>query len=35
MADDMRGKSDHFAPAMPLDDLTKILNRHHAARERV
>jgi L-aminopeptidase/D-esterase len=35
MASDMRGQSDHFAPALPLDDLTKILNRHHAARERV
>jgi D-aminopeptidase len=34
MADDMRGQSDHFAPALPLDDLTTILNRHHAARER-
>jgi D-aminopeptidase len=34
MAEDMRGQSDHFAPALPLDDLTEILNRHHAARER-
>jgi D-aminopeptidase len=34
MADDMRGQSDHFAPALPLDDLTTILHRHHAARER-
>ena len=34
MADDMRGQSDHFAPALPLDDLATILNRHHAARER-
>ena len=35
MATDMRGQSDHLAPALPLDDLTKILSRHHAARERV
>ena len=34
MADDMRGQSDHFAPALPLDDLATILSRHHAARER-
>ena len=34
IADDMRGQSDHFAPALPLDDLATILNRHHAARER-
>jgi D-aminopeptidase len=34
MADDMRGQSDHFAPALPLDDLRDILTRHRAARER-
>ncbi len=34
MADDMRGQADHFAPALPLDDLTDILHRHHAARQR-
>ena len=28
------GQSDHFAPALPIDDLTTTLNRHHAARER-
>jgi len=33
MAKEMRGQSDHFAPALPLDELTSILNRHHAARE--
>jgi len=31
----MRGQSNHFAPALPLDDLAKILNRHNAARESV
>ena len=34
MADDMRGQSDHFAPALPLDDLREILARHRAARAR-
>jgi len=34
MAEDMRGQGGHFAPALPLDDLVKILSRHHAARER-
>jgi D-aminopeptidase len=34
MAEDMRGQADHFAPALPLDDLTDILSRHHAARQR-
>jgi D-aminopeptidase len=34
MAEDMRGQSDHFAPALPLDDLQDILTRHHAARRR-
>jgi D-aminopeptidase len=34
MAEDMRGQDDHFAPALPLDELAEILNRHHAARER-
>jgi D-aminopeptidase len=34
MADDMRGQSDHFAPALPLDDLKDILTRHQAARQR-
>jgi D-aminopeptidase len=32
MAEDMRGQSDHFAPALPLDELSEILTRHHAAR---
>jgi D-aminopeptidase len=32
MAEDMRGQSNHFAPALPLDDLAEILNRHNAAR---
>jgi D-aminopeptidase len=34
MAEDMRGQGNHFAPALPLDDLTKILQRHHVARAR-
>jgi D-aminopeptidase len=34
MAEDMRGQSGHFAPALPLDQLTEILHRHHAARKR-
>ncbi|MBN2575545.1 MAG: P1 family peptidase [Deltaproteobacteria bacterium] len=34
VADDMRGQGNHFAPALPLDDLAEILNRHHAARKR-
>jgi D-aminopeptidase len=34
MAESMRGHSDHFAPALPLDALTDILNRHHVARPR-
>jgi D-aminopeptidase len=34
MAEDMHGQSEHFAPALPLDDLAEILSRHHAARER-
>ena len=34
MAEDMVGQSDHFAPALPLDDLKEILTRHHAARQR-
>jgi D-aminopeptidase len=34
MAEDMRGQADHFAPALPLDDLAEILNRHHAAQQR-
>lgn len=34
MAEDMRGQSDHFAPALPLDDLREILARHQAARQR-
>ena len=34
MAEDMRGQSDHFAPALPLGDLGEILTRHHAARRR-
>jgi D-aminopeptidase len=29
MAKDMRGQDDHFAPALPLDDLVEILTRHH------
>jgi L-aminopeptidase/D-esterase-like protein len=29
MADNMRGQSDRFAPALPLNDLTTNLNRHH------
>ncbi len=32
-AEDMRGQCDHFAPALPLDQLAQILTRHHAARE--
>jgi D-aminopeptidase len=31
MADGMRGQSDHFAPALPLDRVTEILRRHHTA----
>lgn len=34
MARDMRGHGDHFAPALPLDELGDILTRHHAARQR-
>jgi D-aminopeptidase len=34
MADDMRGQADHFAPALPLDDLSDILTRHQAALRR-
>ena len=34
MADDMRGQSGHFAPALPLDDLQEILGRYQAAREK-
>jgi len=34
MAEDMRGQSDHYAPALPLDDLRDILARHRAAREK-
>lgn len=33
MAEDMRGQSDHFAPALPLADLGAILGRYRAARE--
>lgn len=32
MADGMRGQSDHFAPALPLDRLTEILQRFQTAR---
>jgi D-aminopeptidase len=31
MADAMRGQSNHFAPALPLDRLAEILYRHHTA----
>jgi D-aminopeptidase len=31
MADAMRGQSDHYAPALPLDALTEILRRHRSA----
>src|SRR6185295_2543763 len=31
MADSMRGQSDHFAPALPLDRLAEILYRHRTA----
>ncbi len=31
MAEDMRGQSDHFAPALPLDRLATILDRHRKA----
>ncbi len=31
MADEMRGQSGHYAPALPLDRLTDILRRHQAA----
>ena len=31
MADEMRGPTGHVAPALPLDRLTEILTRHHAA----
>ena len=31
MADEMRGQSDHFAPALPLDRLADILHRHAVA----
>jgi D-aminopeptidase len=31
MADAMRGQSDHFAPALPLDRLSEILARHRRA----
>ncbi len=33
MAEDMRGQDDHFAPALPLDELSRILHRHRAARD--
>jgi len=33
MAQAMHGQSNHFAPALPLDDLRDILARHRAARE--
>ncbi len=32
MADGMRGQSNHFAPALPLDRLVEILERHRRAR---
>jgi D-aminopeptidase len=31
MADDMRGQSDHLAPALPLDRLAEILGRYRDA----
>ena len=31
MADAMRGQSNHFAPALPLDRVAEILYRHHSA----
>jgi D-aminopeptidase len=31
MADSMRGQSNHFAPALPLDRLVEILRRHQSA----
>jgi D-aminopeptidase len=31
MADDMRGQSDHFAPALPLERLSEILRRYQSA----
>jgi D-aminopeptidase len=31
MADSMRGQSDHFAPALPLDRLSEILGRYRTA----
>jgi D-aminopeptidase len=34
MAEDMRGQSGHYAPALPLDDLRDILTRYRAARGR-
>jgi D-aminopeptidase len=34
MAEDMRGQSGHYAPALPLEDLRTILARYRAARER-
>ena len=34
MAEDMRGQGDHFAPALPLDDLAEILDRHRSAGQR-
>lgn len=30
-AEPMRGQNDHFVPALPLDRLTEILQRHHVA----
>jgi D-aminopeptidase len=33
MADEMRGQSDHVAPALPLDRLTEILRRYREAFE--
>jgi D-aminopeptidase len=33
MAEDMVGQGDHFAPALPLDELSTILQRHRAARD--
>jgi D-aminopeptidase len=31
MAEEMRGQSDHVAPALPLDRVAEILRRHQAA----
>lgn len=35
MATDMRGQSDHFAPALPLERLSEILDRYRRARPEV